>query len=380
MRVTRVLAAAAANANVLADAGRSGNLSVLQHLLGPALRGLLFQPGKHDVATGIPAHNDVRFTWTYTRDTPELRPLLAAARRGQWNPDVDLAWVGAIDPLDPGVRLVDERESPLLDVPGWHALDDRTQRLQQRDLLAWLLSQFLHGEQGALYVACQLTEAVGWTDAKLYGSTQVVDEGRHVEVFDRYLSEVLEKRYPVNDNLYVMLDALMTDRRWDLKLLGMQILVEGLALGSFATLRRSTHEPLLRELLRRVILDEARHVQFGVLTLERALVDVGGAERREREDWAYEMCVLLRNRFLAHEFYDEHWAHVMTRPQWNQAMLASGYMRRFRSTMFRRIVPNLKRVGLLSERVRPRYARLGLLEWEHEKAAPELGVEEAVEG
>ena len=99
-----------------------------------------------------------------------------------------------------------------------------------------MLSQFLHGEQGALFAACQVTEAVQWLDGKLYGSTQVVDEGRHVEVFFRYLDEKLGKLYTVNDNLYTLIDALMTDGRWDLKFLGMQIMIEGLALGAFGLL------------------------------------------------------------------------------------------------------------------------------------------------
>ncbi|MDP2311580.1 MAG: ferritin-like domain-containing protein [Pseudomonadota bacterium] len=378
--ISHMVRSAFANANVLEDAGCSQNPRVLKRLLGPALRGLLFQRGKNGDETEMDARHDACFTWTYTHDAPAMRALLNTARRGQWDPLVDLDWSLSVDPLDPERPFVDERASPLQEVPGFSALDPRTKRLHQRDLLAWSLSQFLHGEQGALYVACQLTEAVSWTDAKLFGSTQVVDEGRHVEVFDRYLAEKLEKRYPINDNLYVMLDALMTDRRWDLKFLGMQVIIEGLALGAFGTLRTYTHEPLLRELLRRVITDEARHVHFGVLALQRTYADLPEPDRHEREDWAYEMCVLLRNRFLAHEFYDEHWAHRMGRRSWNRAMLESQYMSRFRDTMFRRIVPNLKRIGLLSARIRPRYERLGLLTWEHERAAPDLTIEEMVEG
>src|SRR5690606_7560912 len=142
-----------------------------------------------------------------------------------------------------------------------------------------------HGEQGALYAACQVTEAIHWMDGKLYGSTQVVDEGRHVEVFKRYLTTKLEKLYDINDNLYVIIDALMTDSRWDMKFLGMQIMIEGLALAAFGTLRQNTQEPLLRELLKRVITDEARHVHFGVVALEDYYRNhLSPSERRERED------------------------------------------------------------------------------------------------
>jgi len=238
--------------------------------------------------------------------------------------------------------------------------------------MAWLLSQFLHGEQGALYAACQVTEAVEWFDGKLYGSTQVVDEGRHVEVFSRYLHTKLGKLYAIDDNLYTIIDSLMTDGRWDLKFLGMQIMVEGLALGAFGTMRQATNEPLLREILRQVITDEARHVHFGVVALRDHYASLPEAERREREDWAYEISVLARNRFLAHEFYDEYYAHALSRREWDKLLLGSGFMKRFRHTMFRRLIPNLRRIHLLSDRIRPHYAALGLLEYENGRAASEL--------
>src|SRR5215471_16012798 len=134
-------------------------------------------------------------------------------------------------------------------------------------------------------------------DGKLYGSSQVVDEGRHVEVFHRYLSRKLEKTYQINDNLYVVIDALMRDPRWDIKFLGMQIMIEGLALGAFGVIYQHTAEPLLKALLRGVMRDEVRHVHFGVLALREHIAHLSDRERREREDWAFEIAPLLRNRF-----------------------------------------------------------------------------------
>ena len=250
---------------------------------------------------------------------------------------------------------------------------------QRHDLLAWVLSQFLHGEQGALFAACQVTEAVPWLDAKLYGSSQVVDEGRHVEVFHGYLTRKLEKLYEINDNLYTIVDALMTDSRWDMKFLGMQIMIEGLALGAFGTFRQITGEPLLRQLLTYVITDEARHVHYGVLVLHDCFQQLTERERREREDWAFEVSLLLRNRFLAWEFYEEHWAHAFRRTEWERLAVDSKLMGSFRRTMFRRIVPNLKRIGLLSDRIRPRYDALGLLEYETGRAAPDLTATDLLE-
>jgi hypothetical protein len=145
-----------------------------------------------------------------------------------------------------------------------------------------MLSQFLHGEQGALFAAAQVTEAVQFFDGKLYGSTQVMDEGRHVEVFHRYIDQKLNKLYQINDNLYVIIDSLMTDGRWDMKFLGMQIMVEGLALGAFGVIYKQTKEPLLKELLRNVIQDEARHVHYGVVALREQFRDAHHRARAPR--------------------------------------------------------------------------------------------------
>ncbi|MBI5542966.1 MAG: ferritin-like domain-containing protein [Deltaproteobacteria bacterium] len=349
-------------------------------LVGPAVRGFVLQRGKASNTCVMEPGLRARFVWDYAREMPELATLYAAGKQSQWDGATALDWDTVVDPHDERHELILDDILPLKTLPGYRAMTKREQQLQRHALLAWILSQFLHGEQGALLAACQVTEAVGWTEAKLFGSTQVMDEGRHVEVFHRYLTEKLRKTYPVNDNLYVIMDALLGDARWDIKFLGMQILIEGLALGSFGTIRAFTREPLLQELLRRVITDEARHVHFGVLALRdwygRVLSE---KERREREDWAFEVVLLMRNRFLAHEYYEEHWAHAMRRSAWDRSVSDSDFMAFFRRTLLRRVIPNLKRIHLLSERIRPHYAREGMLAWENEKAAPDLTAQDMLE-
>jgi hypothetical protein len=368
-----VIKNAAQNRDTFRDAARSGNLKVLYTLVWPALRGFVLQKGKEGEATDIRSDGEAHFDWNYGGDRPELVALYENAKRNQWNATTTLDWSRDVDPQNPEVELMADWSVPIRDLPAFRRLSVPDQRDQKHKMLAWLLSQFLHGEQGALFAACQVTVSVQSADAKLYGSSQVVDEGRHVEVFNRYLVEKLEKRYLINDNLYVILDALMSDSRWDMKFLGMQIMIEGLALGAFGTLRQGTQEPLLRDLLRYVIADEARHVHFGVLALEDYFTkELSEAERREREDWAYEISLFMRNRFLAHEFYEEYYAPMMSRSEWDRSMLESEFMQVFRSRMFRRLVPNLKRIGLLTDRVRPHYAALGLLDYEAGPAAPDL--------
>ncbi|MEP6863778.1 MAG: hypothetical protein ABJE66_24340 [Deltaproteobacteria bacterium] len=69
----------------------------------------------------------------------------------------------------------------------------------------------------------------------------------------------------------------------------------------------------------------------------------------------------------------------MTRKEWDETVNRSEMMQMFRQTMFKRISPNLKRIGLLGDRVRPYYEQYGLLEFEHGRAAPELSAQDLLD-
>lgn len=346
--------------------------------LGPAgVRGLLLQRGKHGVPSKMPATHKAHFDWSYPHDFPEMAELYRRAKRGQWDAETAVDWGISVDPMDPGVPLIpkDFLGADKLASFGVRLTPEEELRLQH-SVTAWMLSQFLHGEQGALFAAAQVTEAVQFFDGKYYGATQVMDEGRHVEVYQRYLEQKLNKLYQINDNLFVIIDSLMSDGRWDMKFLGMQIMVEGLALGAFGTLYRMTREPLLKDILKNVIQDEARHVHYGVLALrEQFTRHLTERERQEREDWAFEVALLMRNRFMAFEVYEEWFAHKLTRAQWKEVVNTSPGMAEFRRVMFERLVPNLREIGLLSPRVLPRYERAGLAKYFGGLAADKLSGE-----
>lgn len=349
--------------------------------LGPSsVRGLVLQRGKQGVPTRIPASHDAFFDWSYPSDQPEMLELYRRAKEQQWDGETRLDWSTDVDPLNPEVPVIPENFLNLDAVEDFGVKLNQKERHQLRaDILAWQLSQFLHGEQGALFAAAQVTEAVQFFDGKLYGATQVMDEARHVEVFHRYLDTKLEKLYQINDNLFVIIDALMSDSRWDMKFLGMQIMVEGLALGAFGTLYKITREPLLKELLKNVIQDEARHVHYGVLALREHIAHhLDESERREREDWAFEVAILMRNRFLAYEVYDEWFAGRLTRKQWRHVVNTSPGLEEFRHNMFQRLVPNLREIGLLTDRILPHYERMGLTKYMGGKAAHEVSGDEMI--
>ncbi|MBK7050324.1 MAG: ferritin-like domain-containing protein [Rhodoferax sp.] len=356
------------------------NPKVLRSMAPSAMRGLVLKSGKRNDVSEMQANHKAHFNWSYPHDHPEMHELYERAKLGQWNGS-SLPWHTSVDPLDKNVPIapidmIDLKVAAKLGI----SIKPSEHPKMMHDMSSWMLSQFLHGEQGALLAAAQVTESVQFFDGKLYGSTQVVDEGRHVEVFHRYLSEKLGKMYPINDNLFVIIDALMTDARWDMKFLGMQIMVEGVALGAFSFLYQSTTEPLLKELLKYVIQDEARHVHYGVLALKEHFAEsISAKERDEREDWAYEVALLMRNRFMAFEVYDDWYGGTsVTRDQWRQLVTNSPGMLRFRHTMMTRLVPNIRDIGLLTPRIRPYYVKSGMGQYFNGLAAPELTGEQMI--
>jgi hypothetical protein len=351
---------------------------VLASLVPSSLRGLILRRGRQGTPTAMPARHEAWLDWRYPADHPEMADLYRRAKQHQWDGE-SLPWQTPVDLEDPKAAVfpfdfLDWRAGEALGI----RLDARERLRLLNDFGAWTLSQFLHGEQGALHAAAQVTEAVKWMDGKFYGATQVMDEARHVEVFLRYLDEKVGKLYQINDNLFTIIDALMGDARWDMKFLGMQIMIEGLALGAFGTMYHRTQEPLLRELLRRVISDEARHVHFGVVALRDHIGrELSERERQEREDWAFEIAMLMRNRFLAREVYEEWFGGTrVSWAAWKRFIAESPGMDDFRTRMFARMVPNLREIGLLSPRIAAHYDKVGLMRYFNGRAADKLGADD----
>jgi hypothetical protein len=358
-------------------ATRVENKKVLVALAPSVARGFLLKEGKQGEPVGMRAAHDAWFDFRYQGDYPEMYELYRRAVQNQWDGDTQLDWSTDVDPRNPEVPVFPIELVPLAGLAEHGIRLNRDEQMRFiHDFSSWLLSQFMHGEQGALYASAQVTESVRWVDGKFYGATQVMDEARHLEVFLRYLETKLGKLYQVNDNLFTIMDALMRDARWDMKFLGMQIMIEGLALGAFSMMYQSTREPLLKELLRYVIQDEARHVHYGVLALKRHFAELSGSELREREDWTFEVACLMRDRFLAHEIHDEWFGGRLKRSDWDRVISSSPFMQDFRQIMFKRLVPNLEYIGIFSPRIREHYDRVGLTRYAGGRNASELTAED----
>jgi len=358
-------------------ATRVENKKVLVGLAPSVTRGFLLKEGKQGGPVGMRASHDAYFDFRYQGDYPEMYDLYRRAVKNQWDGDTQLDWATDVDPRNPEKPVFPIELVPMDGLAAHGIRLDRDEQMRfVHDFSCWLLSQFMHGEQGALYASAQVTESVHWVDGKFYGATQVMDEARHLEVFLRYLETKLGKLYQVNDNLFTIMDALMRDSRWDMKFLGMQIMIEGLALGAFSMMYQSTREPLLKELLRYVIQDEARHVHYGVLALKRHFAELSASELREREDWTFEVACLMRDRFLAHEIYDEWFAGHMKRADWDKVISDSPFLTLFRQTMFKRLIPNLEYIGIFSPRIRAHYDKVGLTQYAGGRNASELTAED----
>jgi hypothetical protein len=307
----------------------------------------------------IPVAYDSVYTWEYGVQRQDLRNLYEKSKDAMWNARTDLPWDTDVDPESENMP---DETSPIYGTHLWDRLDKKTELPKLRRLSSsYLLSNFLHGEQGALLAASQIVSSVSSPDAKLYASTQVMDEARHVEAYDRYLREKVGIILPISPYLRTLLDEILRERRWDLKYLGMQIMVEGLALAAFGYLGQTSREPLLRSLIHNIMQDEARHVAFGVLSLRGVYDDMTEAELRDREDFIIEASRLMRDRFLMQEVWE-----FMGMPvaECVELSLRSQSMQLFRSLLFSKIVPNLKRLGLLTPRVRRGFEELDVIQYE----------------
>tara|TARA_Y100000768_G_C23926681_1_gene657911 strand:- start:157 stop:1296 length:1140 start_codon:yes stop_codon:yes gene_type:complete len=294
------------------------------------------------------------YNWDYTDADTRIKKLYELGKELNWNGSIDLDWSNSLKKGEPPIKaeLIARMEGPLAALPEEERLE------YMRHDQAWTLSQFLHGEQGAMLVASQLVSCAPTYQAKLYAASQTFDEARHVEVFARYIKEIHGIEYPINKSLKALIDKILSDERWDLKFIGMQIIIEGLALAAFQTTKETSNCPLLRQLVHYVIRDEARHVTFGVNYLQEFLETLSEEEVEDRAMFAYEACVVMRARIINTEL-PARW-FGMSEEEILEMVVNDDTQDMFNNMLFSRVMPNLKKIGLLTDKVLPLYEKLNL--------------------
>ena len=294
------------------------------------------------------------YNWDYTDADTRIKKLYELGKELNWNGSIDLDWSNSLKKGEPPIKaeLIARMEGPLAALPEEERLE------YMRHDQAWTLSQFLHGEQGAMLVASQLVSCAPTYQAKLYAASQTFDEARHVEVFARYIKEIHGIEYPINKSLKDLIDKILSDERWDLKFIGMQIIIEGLALAAFQTTKETSNCPLLRQLVHYVIRDEARHVTFGVNYLQEFLETLSEQEVEDRAMFAYEACVVMRARIINTELPAK-WFGI-SEEEILEMVVNDDTQDMFNNMLFSRVMPNLKKIGLLTDKVMPLYEDLNL--------------------
>jgi hypothetical protein len=319
----------------------------------------------HDVYTtpieepswSVPLAGQTRFNWEYDDNREKLLSLYQKGKDKQWDSVKRIDWDIEVDPFN-ALGLPDQSIA-IYGTPYWDKMSEQNRQELRRHIASWQFSQFMHGEQGAMITGARIVETVPDLDAKFYSATQTMDEARHVEIFSRFLHEKVGLVYPINSKLQQLLGDTLSDSRWDMPYLGMQVLIEGLALAAFGVMRDFSTMPLPKQILTYVMQDEARHVAFGRLALRDYYKQLSPAEIAEREEFVIEGCYLMRDRIRGYEI----WHNFGIAPDEAEALVEhSEYMQMFQSLLFSRIVPCVKDIGLWSEKIQTAYEKMGVLD------------------
>lgn len=323
----------------------------------------------------IPGGGTTVFDWEYDEGRDRLLSLYEKGKQKQWDAAERLDWSIEVDCNNP--MGVPEQTIAIYGSRVWDSLGDKDKGMVRHHLAAWQFSQFLHGEQGALICSSKIVHTVPGLDAKFYAATQVMDEARHMEVYSRYLREKLQLAYPINPSLKALLNDVISDSRWDMTYLGMQVLIEGLALAAFGLIRDNASEPLAQALNTYVMQDEARHVAFGRLTLREYYPQLTQAERDEREEFCIEACYQMQERFVGEEV----WRNLdIDADECIDYMRGSQHFKAFRSHLFSRIVPTLNDLGLFGDKMRHAFSEMGIIGYENHDLDALIAQDEQIAG
>ena len=307
------------------------------------------------------------FRWEYDDGRAELLALYDKGKRQQWDARERIDWSLDLDADNP--MLLPDDTISLCGSTLWSKLSPQQKIDYRRHSQAWQISQFLHGEQGALVCTAKIVQQVQNIDAKFYAATQVIDEARHVEAYSRLLHEKFNMVFPINRHLQALIADVVENKEWDFTYLGMQVVIEGLALASFQSIRDKAQNRLAAQVNAYVMQDEARHVALGRLALRDFYPQLTEAERDRREEFLVEACYLMRDRLDPSDVWAAVGFDVKECRAVHEAALAT---HKFRSRLFSRIVPTVKDIGLMGARARKAFEDLGAIQFADRDSAAML--------
>ena len=322
-----------------------------------ALRDLYPMPGI-DAHWHVPNEFEAVFDWRFDEGRTTLMHLYQKGKDMQWDAVNRIDWTLDLDPENP-MQMPDEAVA-IYGSDVWNRMTPREKIELRRHTQSWNVSQFLQGEQAALLAAAKIVQAVPDLDAKFYAATQVMDEARHVEAYRKLVGK-FGVAYPMTDPLMVLVNQALSDSRWDVTYLAMQVVIEGLALAAFGTIRDLAQNPLARMVNAYVMEDEARHVAFGRISLRDYYPQLTQAERDEREEFLVEACYLMRDRMTqSRELYA-----VLGLPEQEckEYVENSEIVKLYRTMLFQRIVPIVKDIGLWGPRIQKAYTDMGVMHY-----------------
>jgi len=305
------------------------------------------------------------FEMEYGVEAADIRRLYENAKRDQWNASRDIAWDA---PPSPDGRIIADELIDIYGSPLWDGLSENDKVALNRRIAAWRLGVLMYGEQGALLACSQLVDLVEGTDLKFFQATQVMDEARHNEVLKRYIADRLDDIiYPMPKNEVALFDSILGESRWYLKTIALQLVAETFAVSLFKMMGESATDPVLGEMCRRVLQDESRHMGFGMLALPKVVAEASEAERHELEDYTCFALEKTLTGFFPLEAYQDMGfgaSEMAEIRRYRRDTAASNdyapFRKYFRKDMHGSMVANLARIGLLTERVRPRLEKLGV--------------------
>ncbi len=292
------------------------------------------------------------FTNRYIEEGGRYTTLYETSKRLRWNPSIDIGWEEHRDEEyihSDIVKIFEEFEF-------FQELNKKEKRRFVRDYQSWQISQFLHGEQGALIISSQLVSCTPDLDSKLFCSSQTIDEAHHVEAFMKYMELRKIPLWRVNNSLKGLLQKTLNEEKWDLKFIGMHIIIESVALASFATIRSQTDDPLLKKLLEYILKDESRHVNYGVEFLKNHLSNMREDELEERAIFAFKSCVLMKERLIPYDVFNQ-WK--LDRNIAVKTYVNSHVVSEYKHNLFSKIIPLLNKIGLITKAQHKNYVMIG---------------------